>query len=148
MSLNISLELYAQAFPEAERRVYKSENELSQFMASHKNLFHIDSIYREHEWVGFITYWTFAEYTYIEHFAIRESMRGYGIGDYALRSLCKEHNDMVLEVEPPVDDISRKRIRFYERLGFKCNQQFEYRQPSYAEGLPEVEMGIMSRGKY
>jgi ribosomal protein S18 acetylase RimI-like enzyme len=144
--LKYFLKLYTQAFPEAERRVYDSEGELALFMASHKNMFHIDSIYIEHRWVGFISYWTFAEYTYIEHFAITESTRGSGIGNCILRSMCNEHNNMILEVEPPVDDISRKRISFYERHGFRCNKYFNYRQPSYAYGLPEVEMELMSRG--
>jgi hypothetical protein len=60
--------------------------------------------------------------------------------------MCNEHNNMILEVEPPVDDISRKRISFYERHGFRRNKYFNYRQPSYAYGLPEVEMELMSRG--
>jgi hypothetical protein len=49
----------------------------------------------------------------------------------------------VLEVEPPVDEWTRRRIGFYERLGFHLNH-FDYVQPPLREGRADLRLQIMS----
>ena len=56
------------------------------------------------------------------------------------------NNPAVLEVEKPLDNISQRRIRFYERLGFVlCTRP--YTQPPYSPEKQPLELYLMSFGK-
>jgi hypothetical protein len=50
---------------------------------------------------------------------------------------------IVLEVEPPVDEDSIRRVRFYSSLGFSILPQV-YMQPSYDGVKPSVELKLMT----
>ena len=52
---------------------------------------------------------------------------------------------VVLEVEIPADEMSKRRIGFYERLGFKLDNHV-YHQPPYREGGEWLEMRLMTYG--
>lgn len=92
--------------------------------------------------VGYICYWEFEDFIYIEHFAIMKSLRDQGVGSKFLEEFLKNISKLViLEAERPTDCISEKRIRFYERMGFAINQ-YDYYQPSYHQGEKEVPMFI------
>ena len=84
---------------------------------------------------------------FIEHFAVDSSCRGSGYGATAMTELLKRiNNPAVLEVEKPLDDISQRRIRFYERLGFVlCTRP--YTQPPYSSEKQPLELYLMSFGK-
>ena len=70
-------------------------------------------------YVGFITGWLFDGYTYVEHFAIDPAASNGGIGAEAMKQfLVFCGTPVVLEVEMPTDEMSKRRIGFYERLGF------------------------------
>lgn len=88
--------------------------------------------------VGFITPWVFPDFVYIEHLAIDEDKRSGGYGSKTIE-LIKEiyKKPVILEAEAPETEQQIKRIRFYERLGFKVNE-YDYTQPSYhgSEGVP------------
>ena len=44
---------------------------------------------------------------------------------------------VILEIDPPEDGISRRRLGFYQRHGFVPNPQFDYIHPPYTdEGKP------------
>ncbi|MCS2918128.1 hypothetical protein NXW71_08215 [Parabacteroides merdae] len=45
----------------------------------------------------------------------------------------------------PTDEMSKRRIGFYERLGFKLDNQV-YHQPPYREGGEWLEMRLMTYG--
>lgn len=96
---------------------------------------------------GFIALWEFASLVYIEHFAVSPSCRNSGIGSDILREITSSAKKLVcLEVEPPNEDISIRRIGFYERNGFYlCNHH--YMQPSISEGRRPVPLRIMTYGK-
>lgn len=69
--------------------------------------------------VGFITYWDFNDFYYVEHFAIDPTLRNGGYGKKTLDYLCKElDRPIVLEVEMPVEEMAKRRINFYQRQGF------------------------------
>lgn len=97
--------------------------------------------------VGYINFWDFDEFVYIEHIAIFSSMRGTGYGSKSLSEFIDLiKRNIILEVEPPEDEISIKRIHFYEKIGFVLND-YDYVQPSYhgkGKGLP---MKLMTFGK-
>ena len=52
---------------------------------------------------------------------------------------------IILEVEKPVDEWSRRRIGFYQRCGF-CLCEKEYVQPSYRKGGETLPMFLMYAG--
>ncbi|WP_420150155.1 GNAT family N-acetyltransferase [Spirosoma sp.] len=94
--------------------------------------------------VGFMIYWQWNDLAFIEHFAIDPAQRGKQVGQQALRYLLRNpFRYVVLEVELPNDEISRRRIQFYERQGFAL-LPFDYVQPPYQPEKPAVPMRLMS----
>ena len=93
--------------------------------------------------LGLLTAWSFEEFIYIEHFAIAPTLRSQGYGTEALRTFIKEQRKpIILEAEPPTDDITRRRIRFYERSGLIL-YDFPYIQPAYTPKSNPVELRLM-----
>jgi ribosomal protein S18 acetylase RimI-like enzyme len=130
--------LYEDSFPNNERRefyeleaqILKPENE-------------IYTIARNGKTLGFVSIWNFNDFVFIEHFAIDPECRGQGIGSDAIKLIIGSYSKpFVLEVEPPKDEVSIKRINFYKRLGFKLVDKL-YMQPSYDGVKPEVELRLM-----
>ena len=95
------------------------------------------------ESIGYISVWRLDGFAFIEHFAVKEEMRGMGYGEETIRALCREYGALVLECEPRVTEIQKRRAAFYERCGFVENA-VSYLQPSYGEGLCEVPLLLMS----
>lgn len=72
--------------------------------------------------VGFISYWEFGSYRYIEHFAVHQGLRGRGYGSEILNAFLRSTSKIVLlEIDPIVDSVSRARLRFYRKCGFHEN---------------------------
>ena len=94
------------------------------------------------EFIGFIAVWKLSEFIFIEHFAMHPDKRGKGYGARALSALFKTYGQAVLEVEPPEDEIKRRRVAFYERCGFHLSRE-EYYQPPYREGGEAVRLMLM-----
>ena len=93
--------------------------------------------------LGLLTAWSFEEFIDIEHFAIAPTLRSQGYGTEALRTFIKEQRKpIILEAEPPTDDITRRRIRFYERSGLIL-YDFPYIQPAYTPKSNPVELRLM-----
>ena len=93
--------------------------------------------------IGLLTTWTFDTFTYIEHFSLAPEVRGQGYGSEALQILIAQtHNPLILEAEPPTDELTRRRIRFYERSGFTL-YDYPYLQPAYTADSQPVELRLM-----
>ena len=104
-------------------------------------------IYENGELVGYVCYWEFENFLFIEHFAILSKMRGTGCGSRFLKEFSdKSNKTIVLEVELPKTETAIKRIKFYERLGYVVNE-YPYTQPAYQPESNPVEMFVMSFGK-
>ncbi len=100
--------------------------------------FKFAEIYDDDTPVGFISMWSFESFVFIEHIAIDEDKRGGGYGTKSIELVKKAYNlPLILEAEAPETEIQKKRIAFYERLGFKVNA-YDYTQPSYhgGDGVP------------
>ena len=133
---------YNASFPEAERRDFALVREL----VEREPRFIIYALLKDDNYVGFISGWLFDGFTYVEHFAIDESARNGGIGAKAMKQfLAFCGTPVVLEVEMPVDEMSKRRIGLYERLGFVLDDHV-YRQPPYRAGEDWLEMRLMSFG--
>lgn len=131
-------ELYIATFPQQERRelieIYK--------LISEGEIFIYQIITNKNTIAGFCIFWIFDEFIFVEHLAVNPELRGFGIGEGTISVLKEQSKILILETELPVDEISKRRIKFYERNGFKLLQR-EYFQPSYGKTKPEVELKIM-----
>lgn len=95
---------------------------------------------------GFIAYWRFESYTYVEHFAIHPNERGKGLGGMILRKLIEQESERVLlEIDPVKDDISAARLRFYQSYGFIENP-FPHIHPAYRSEYPDHSLVVLSTG--
>ncbi len=129
------------AFPPDERR---DESEFCQFVQTKSN-FRCNAIKLGGQFVGLLNYWLFDDFVYVEHVAICPELRGREIGSRAIKLLCQMQKPVILEVELPNDDLSARRIAFYERIGFK-KWGVRYIQPPYSAGKNSVEMSLMAFG--
>ncbi|MDQ0493656.1 GNAT family N-acetyltransferase [Paenibacillus brasilensis] len=136
-------EIYAimeASFPESECRSFESQKALlklpSYRIISEKN--------EQGNTIAFLAGWEFTHFRFVEHIAVDSGIRGSGLGKKLMVSFISESDKpVVLEVEPPVDEWTRRRIGFYERLGFHLNH-FEYVQPPLREGQADLRLQIMS----
>ncbi len=133
-----ALALYQTSFPVREQRGLDEH-----IRALTNPQFYCESIWDGKEFLGLMFYWEFSGYSYIEHFAIQTDLRGDGIGSQCLKEFCNRRDRVILEIDPPVDDISIRRKGFYERLGFHYDGYF-YMHPSYQKGCTPHQLLIMS----
>lgn len=122
-------ELYAASFPLFEQRT--EEQQLRAFAG---NRYRLVGYGTDGAFVGFLSYWEFEDYRYIEHFAISPARRGQGYGGGILRDFVRSSAKIVLlEIDPVVDAVSGARLRFYRGCGFYENP-YPHRHPPYREG--------------
>lgn len=138
-------QLYIASFPPEERRDW---NDLQDKTSDPREALSLLIIRSRRRFAGFITSWDLGGVRYVEHFAVDPSQRGSGIGANAItRFVGMAPSPVVLEVEPASDgDMARRRISFYRRCGFTAHPDFPYIQPSYAPGLPELPLMLMTAG--
>lgn len=135
--------LYVDSFPEWERRRISSHSR-----ASEDDDFHTYISIENGNLQGLVFYWEHDSVIYVEHLAVNPLMRGKGIGSQIIKGLMEENPEstFILEIDPPLDDISKRRSTFYERLGFIAND-FDYIHPSYTKNGKPHELRIMSYPK-
>lgn len=132
-------QIYNSSFPPDERRVWQKMKELLQ----HSN-FILSQVFDNQELIGLISIWNLQKFVFIEHFAICESKRSKGMGSQALELVIAENvKTIIVEVEEPITDDARRRIAFYERLGFSVFDGIYY-QPPYSPNKNKVKMLLMS----
>ena len=78
----------------------------------------------------------------IDHPAVRALLRN-EILLTALALLGGRGKTVILEIDPPVDDISIRRLHFYERLGFVANP-YRYIHPSFRKPFTPHRLVLMS----
>ena len=136
------------AFPYEERRDESHEEKC--FL---KKEFNFCEIIDDNESVGIIVFWLFREYLFVEHVAINKEIRGKGYGSKTFELLKSQYNlPIILEAESPETEMQKKRIKFYENLGFKVNS-YDYTQPSYhnAQSVPLLVLSfpkILSQSEF
>jgi GNAT superfamily N-acetyltransferase len=137
--LSIIEKTYTGSFPETERRTFALVRDLIEKNAG----FTVYAFFNEGKYIGFITTWQFESFTYIEHFAIDKPARNGGFGSSVMKWFIEKFSSpIILEAELPENDISMRRIGFYERIGFKPDNHY-YEQPPYhpnGEWLPMLLM--------
>ena len=134
-------DLYESSFSLDTRRSLDSQKSVMRNSTYHLFGASISGIF-----VGFLSTWKLPKLTFIEHFAVKNNLRGKGIGSNLLTIFLKNNKKLLVEVEPPKSELQMRRIKFYEKLGFALNAS-EYVQPSYGEGKNPVQLLLMSYPK-
>lgn len=94
--------------------------------------------YRKHETSDYIvTYAEFHDFIFIDYLLVFPTTRGKGIGSQVLNLFKQREKTIILEVEPPdaQDHDTLKRVRFYEKNGFRKAEHIEYTR-SDEDGTP------------
>jgi ribosomal protein S18 acetylase RimI-like enzyme len=130
--------LYEISFPERERRVLDKQAAIMT-----NPFYHCDVLTKQDTLVGILFWWELSGRAYIEHFAIDPSMRGQAYGSRSLEIFCEANPVVVLEIDPPDDDISVCREHFYHRLGFQTNR-YVHLHPAYRKPFPPHKLFVMS----
>ena len=134
-----AMSLYKESFPFHEQREPASQHAIMQ----HKE-YHFLAVFDDADaFVGLILCWETEEFIYVEHFCIDSTLRNQGFGSRALQLLLETGKTVILEIDPPVDDISRRRKGFYERCGFAANP-YPHIHPPYHQDLSGHALVVMS----
>lgn len=131
-----AIALYSISFPLHEQR-----EALSQERIMNQNGYHFDVICDSGQFVGEILYWDIGGFLYIEHFCVDPELRNRRYGQRILA----EYSEipLILEIDPPVDELSVRRKGFYERCGFVENP-YKHVHPEYHAGNKGHELVVMS----
>lgn len=130
--------LYETSFPDCER--WNAADYDRAFGDPH---FEADGIWRGEEFIGILFHWKAGDFHYVEHLAVSPCLRGQNMGSKALAAF-SEGKRVILEIDPPEDEISIRRLHFYRRLGFVENPQ-EYIHPSFRKPFHAHRLVLMSR---
>lgn len=130
--------IYENSFPPCER--WHEEKYAEAFSDPH---FEADGIWLGDRLAGILFFWKGEGFRYLEHLAVSPSLRGQDVGSRALTAFCAHGDRVILEIDPPVDDISRRRQCFYERIGFITNP-YEYVHPSFRQPFHPHKLVLMS----
>lgn len=134
-----AIHLYETSFPFHEQREAVSQSQI----LSHST-YHFDVVSDDEEMIGTVLYWEIGDFLYIEHFCVLPSMRNQRYGQKILERL--QTKPLILEIDPPIDEISRRRQGFYERCGFVANSQ-PHVHPAYHKNDSGHELVVMSSPK-
>ena len=135
-------ELLVESFPPEEYRELEHLREYTDRIGN----FHNNIIFDDDLPIGFITYWDFDGFYYVEHFAVDPTQRNGGHGKNVLNHLCELlQHPIVLEVEMPEEEMAQRRINFYKRQGFVLWEK-PYLQPPYRPGDDYLPMLLMAHG--
>lgn len=120
-----AMALYEISFPLHEQRLPDSQENILSLEA-----YHLELIQHGDAFLGAIFYWETEEFIYVEHFCMDPAIRGKGFGQRALALLAQQGKTVILEIDPPVDEISKRRKGFYQRCGFTENP-YPHVHPAY-----------------
>lgn len=130
--------LMEQSFPAWERRALEEQQRLLR-----QSEYHCEALLQNGAFAGLLCWWQLPETVYLEHLAIAPALRGRSLGGQAVSLLQSSCRSIVLEIDPPEDAVSCRRLGFYQRLGFISND-YDYHQPAYRVGMDNVPLRLLS----
>lgn len=130
--------LYEQSFPLHEQRTPSSQKAILGDEA-----YHFDLLFEGECFLGLLLYWETPDFFYVEHFCIDPALRGRRYGRRALDLLGQKGKPVILEIDPPEDDLAVRRKGFYERAGYRANP-FAHVHPPYRPGRPGHRLLVLS----
>lgn len=135
-----ALEVYRASFPPNERRTLAGQTQLF-----HSPKYRLDAWVGKQHFIGIMAWWDFDEYRYVEHLAVHPDSRSGGYGAKLMHDwLSWDERPVYLEIEEPVDELTKRRRGFYQRLGFVQNPG-RHLQPPYDGKGDGVPMVVLSR---
>ena len=127
------------AFPVTELRIKEDQRSLLQ-----EEKYVLCGVRKEGRFAAVFATWEIDDFLYIEHFAVKEECRNDGYGGMLLEKLLEEKGKpMVLEVEVPEDELTCRRVGFYERHGLVYNE-YPYLQPPLRKGNDLLPLRFMT----
>ena len=137
-------EIMEKSFPRDEHRPYEEQKAL--LNKKEYKIYTAESKDTINGIAGFFAVWDLEEVVFVEHFAVNSLFRNRGLGRKMLKELISAAaKPLCLEVEIPVDELTKRRTAFYERNGFSLNE-YPYIQPALSTGQEEVPLLIMTTG--
>lgn len=107
-------ELYEEAFPLNERRLFEAQVNL---MSDPK--YHFDILIEDNQLIGFLLWWDLESFRYIDHFATSKQLRNKGYGKLILEQFINNNSKpILLEVELPTSELNQRRIKFYMTIRY------------------------------
>ncbi len=92
---------------------------------------------------GLLFFWMMEHCIFLEHLAIAAEYRRQGGGRIALKWLQGKGLPIVLEIEPPVDEWTCTRLKFYESCGF-IRLPYPHIQAAFHADSPSVPLDLLS----
>ena len=132
-------QIYESSFPRSERRS-RVQHERA---VKSENTFHCKQLVLGDTVVGVLFYWELPECLFVEHLAVAEQWRGHGVGTAALKWLQEQGKLLILEIEPPLDAATCRRMEFYRSAGFEL-LSFEHEQLPFHADTGSVPMRLLS----
>ncbi len=131
-------QLYESAFPIYERRSLKLH-----LKAMQDNRFY-PYVYtsEQSKLLAICFYWDFADFKYLEHFAVHPHYRNQGIGSKIIQTLNIGKQPIILEIEPPIDTLTQQRLNFYEQNQFKYTG-YQFTQLKYRRKANNVQLELL-----
>ena len=133
-------EIYQNSFPKSELRTLSNLREVMQGEYCKVVAYHHDGSV-----VGFIVYWEYSSFAYIEFFAVSQEKRSGGYGSYIINDFISDfrHKPIILEIDNICDDISKRRFDFYVREGFILND-FKHTTTAYDNINETLKLHILT----
>ena len=128
-----AMKLYEKSFPVHERRSpaahIRAMEDPEFFVCAATDQIDPDRL------AAILFFWIHDRILYVEHIAVDPDLRGKHIGSQLLKTLIDTHRGyrIILEIDPPEDETSVRRFRFYNALGFVAND-YLFVHPSYDTG--------------
>lgn len=136
---NDFLRIYSISFP-----VYEQRNHKQQLYAFGDDRYNLYCLIEDEIMNSFISFWNFDNYVYIEHLAVNDKLRGKNIGTETLTRFIEEiKKTIILEIDPIIDNVSSKRLQFYQKIGFKENE-YKHIHPAYNPQYKPHELIVLS----
>lgn len=130
--------LYDSAFPVHEKRSYQGRQ-----LLLNQQYYYLYYFTENEVFIGFVGCWKINTFYYVEHLAISPNLRGRGYGQKVLQLFSEQVNNIILEIDPVIDEISQKRLRFYQHCGFKQNE-YQHVHPSYHTEFAPHQLDVLS----
>ncbi len=137
--------IYEQSFPLCEQRPLAEH-----LRALGDPAFHYHLLVEQGRLVGLLSWWDWENdegqrFRFGEHFAIAPEKRGGGYGSQALKLLQGDGSRLLLlEIDPPQDEVSRRRERFYLSNGMCPNYDYDHVHPSFRPTTEPHRLFLMS----
>lgn len=130
--------LYEESFPIAERRKLEDHKR-----AFENPQFHPLSVWESGQLLGIVFYWEWDKYRYIEYLAVTPTLRGQGYGFQIVKHIKDSEYTSILEIDPLENELSVRRLQFYERAGFTLTPYRFMHLPYRLDGV-SIELLILS----